>query len=297
LGFSAVVPGGLAKRWYGPFQAASAQKFSLKIIEVNPTAAYKITDWASIGFGARAVYSTGTIKTYKNDVYTGSQDLSMDMEGDSFDFGYNLALSLRPVEGVKLAATYRSKVDLTIKGDADLKYPGVQSYSGGGSVTIPLPAVLDIAAAYTFNKKTTLEFVYEKVYWSAYKSLDFNFGADAPPAFELAKPKNWENSDTYRIGLSHWATDNLKLMVGFTIDKNPTPDESIGFELPDSDSKNYSGGFEYKVNEDLSLGAAFLYSRKEARKVQNNANTLTPLDGELGHGGAYLANLSFKYRF
>jgi long-chain fatty acid transport protein len=293
LGFSAVVPGGLSKRWYSEYQAASAQKFSLKIIEVNPTAAYKITDWASIGFGARAVYSTGTIKTY---AMTGYGEASMDMEGDSFDFGYNLALSLRPVEGVKLAATYRSKVDLTIKGDADLKYPG-SPYKGGGSVTVPLPAVLDIAAAYTFNKKTTLEFVYEKVYWSAYKNLDFNFGAGAPDAFELAKPKNWKNSDTYRIGLSHWATDSLKLMAGFTIDKSPTPDKSFGFELPDSDSKNYSGGFEYKVNEDVSLGAAYLYSRKDARKAKNDANPLTPIDGEVGHGGAHLVNLSFKYRF
>jgi long-chain fatty acid transport protein len=297
FGFSAIVPGGLAKRWYSPYQAASSKKFSLKIIEANPTAAYKITDWASIGFGARAVYSTGSVQTYAKDSRTYNMEASMDMEGDSFDFGYNLALSVRPVESLKLAATYRSKVDLTLKGDADLKYPVQPNYDGKASVTIPLPAVLDIAAAYTFNKKTTLEFVYEKVFWSAYKNLNFDFGAGAPSAFESSKPKNWKNSDTYRIGFSHWMNDDLKLMMGFTIDKSPTPNESIGFELPDADSKNYSGGFEYSVNEDLSIGAAYLYSRKEERKALNNANPLTKLDGDIGHGGAHLMNLSFKYRF
>jgi long-chain fatty acid transport protein len=296
LGFSLVVPGGLAKRWYDPYAASSAKKFALKIIEANPTAAYKITDWASIGFGARAVYSTGEIQTYANNAATLNQDVSMDMKGDSFDFGYNVALSLRPFEGLSLAATYRSKIDLTIDGDAKLKYPTTTNYDGGGSVSVPLPAVLDIAVAYTFDKRTTLEFVYERVFWSAYKDLDFDFGAGAPAAFENAKPKNWKNVNAYRIGFSHWASDNLKLMMGFAIDKNPVPEESLGFELPDSNAKNYSGGFEYKVNDDLSVGAAYLYSHKEERAANNAANGGT-LEGKFTEGGAHLVNLSFKYRF
>ncbi|MDR1975488.1 MAG: OmpP1/FadL family transporter [Campylobacteraceae bacterium] len=296
FGFSAVVPGGLAKRWDTSYQAASAKKFSLRIIEANPTAAYKINDYAAIGFGARAVYSTGEVASDASGV---GQPVKMDMEGDSFDFGYNLALSVRPTEALKLAATYRSKVNLTLEGDAKLNHP-LDSYNGDASVEVPLPAVLSLAAAYTFFQKTTVEFVYERVYWSSYKGIDFNFpnesSNNATSFFGREKEKNWKDSNTFRLGITHKATDNLKLMAGFTIDKTPAPGNTLAFELPDSNSKNYSAGLEYKLSEAASLGAAYIFSDKEARSVKNSEG-LAGLDGKFSDGGAHLVNLSLRYRF
>ncbi|MDR0580293.1 MAG: outer membrane protein transport protein, partial [Campylobacteraceae bacterium] len=208
------------------------------------------------------------------------------------------ALSVRPTEALKFAATYRSKVDLTIDGDADLTY-AIYPYKGSANVEIPLPAVLDLAVAYTFFEKTTVEFVYERVYWSAYKGIDFNFpneSAGATAFFGSPKEKNWRDSNTYRFGVTHQATDSLKLMAGFTIDKTPAPKKTLAFELPDSNSKNYSAGFEYKLNEDMSVGAAYLFSDKEEQSVKNS---MPPdgLDGKFTDGGAHLVNISFKYAF
>ncbi|MDR1008247.1 MAG: OmpP1/FadL family transporter [Campylobacteraceae bacterium] len=294
FGFSVAVPGGLAKRWDTSYQAMSAKKFSLKIIEANPTAAYKINDYASIGFGARAVYTTGEVASDANGM---GQPVKMDMEGDSFDFGYNLALSIRPTEELKFAATYRSKVNLTLSGDADLNY-AIYSYNGDANVEVPLPAVLDLAVAYTFFQKTTVEFVYERVYWSAFKQIDFNFpnesGNEATKFFGKAKPKNWRDSNTFRLGVTHQATDNLKLMAGFTIDKTPAPSENLAFELPDSDSKNYAAGFEYKLNQDMSIGMAYLFSDKEERNIATNQYGV---NGKFTDGSAHLLNMSFTYRF
>jgi long-chain fatty acid transport protein len=186
-------------------------------------------------------------------------------------------------------------VDLTIDGDADLTY-AIYPYKGSANVEIPLPAVLDLAVAYTFFEKTTVEFVYERVYWSAYKGIDFNFpnesGNYATNFFGSPKVKDWRDSNTYRLGVTHQATDSLKLMAGFTIDKTPAPKETLAFELPDSNSKNYSAGFEYKLNEDMSVGAAYLFSDKEERSAKNDT-----LDGTFTDGGAHLVNMSFQYRF
>ncbi|MDR2100308.1 MAG: outer membrane protein transport protein [Campylobacteraceae bacterium] len=286
FGFSAVVPGGLAKRWDSAYQAATAKKFSLKIIEANPTAAYKVNDYLSIGFGARAVYSTGEVI---------ANNVGMNLEGDSFDFGYNLAVSARPTEALKFAATYRSKVDLTVEGDADIRHP-MLPYKGDASVEVPLPAVLSLAAAYTFFQKTTVEFVYERVYWSAYKNINFEFPNESSnpvlTAVGRAQDKNWHDSDTFRLGVTHLASENLKLMAGFTIDKTPAPEKTLAFELPDANSKNYSAGFEYNLNDGISVGMAYLYSDKEECGVKNEK-----LDGKFTHGGAHLVNMSFKYRF
>lgn len=303
FGLSITAPAGLSKRWDEAYQKTFAEEFTLKVIEVNPTASYKLSDQFAIGFGLRGVYTDGVVKsngiaailagpTYVN--------ASRDLDGDSIDFGYNLAASYKPIKDLTLSATYRSKIDLTVKGNASLASVALPStvlgsYTGGASVTIPLPASLALAAAYTYDK-TTLEFVFERTYWSAYKDLDFNYDVDltatALASFDTPIPKNWKDANAYRIGLTHQCTDNLKMMLGFAIDKNPAPNSTLGFELPDSDAKLYSIGFDYKINDKTSVGLAYLYDDKETRTVTNSR-----VDGTFTDSSAHLVTASFKYKF
>ncbi len=291
-GLSIVAPGGLSKRWDESYQMRTAKEFTLKIIEVNPTISYKVNDQLGLGFGLRGVYTDGKVGAQRNPLY------SQELTGDSIDFGYNLAISYKPVKDLTLAATYRSKVDLTVKGDSSgslllpptyaSKYP----FSTGASVEIPLPASLALAVAYTYEK-TTVEFVFERTYWSSYKDLDFDYNdAIIDAAFGAPRLKEWKDANAYRIGLTHQYNDALKLMAGFAIDKSPAPDSRLGFELPDSDAKLYSVGFDYKINKQMSVGMAYLYDEKEKRTVNN-----TTANGTFSDSAAHLVTASLKYKF
>lgn len=293
-GLSITAPAGLSKRWDEAFPKATSEEFTLKVIEVNPTASYLVNDQFALGFGLRGVYTSGVIKqqgpSYKNS-----------MEADSIDFGYNLALSYKPIKDLTLAATYRSKVNLTVDGDADTTFyiPAATPFNGGVKTHIPLPASLALAAAYTMDK-TTAEFVYERTYWSSYDSLDFQFDNTTAEFSGLGtkKPKNWKDVNAYRIGISHQYNDALKLMAGFAIDKTPVPDSTLGFELPDSDAKLYSVGFEYKLTQKLKMGLAYLYDVKEERTVTNRSGTnQTAPYGTFTDSAAHLVTASLKYKF
>lgn len=295
FGLSFVAPGGLSKQWDEVYPKASAQEFTLKILELNPTASYKINDKFAVGFGVRVVYTDGTVRS---DATGLGSPATRDMTGDSIDFGYNLALSYRPMDNLTLSGTYRSNVDLTVEGDAVL---AGGAYKGGASITVPLPAALNIAAAYTFNK-TTIELVYEKTYWSEWKALDFNYDVDLTAStlagFDLPIPRNWKNTNSYRIGVTHQLNDKLKLMAGFAIDESPAPSNTLGFELPDSDAKLYSAGIVYKLNKQMKIGLSYLYDSKDSRTVHNRSITNpTGPDGTFSDGGAHLLTASFKYRF
>ena len=290
-GLSIVAPAGLSKRWDESYQMRSSEEFTLKVVEINPTASYKVNDQLALGFGLRGVYTDGVVKSNYNNLVT------RDLTGDSIDFGYNLALSYKPIEDLTLAATYRSKIDLTVKGEADLYHCVGGSYKGiGASVTIPLPASLALAAAYTMDK-TTFEFVFERTYWSSYKDLDFDYDvtldATTASAFDTPKDKNWKDANAYRIGISHQYSDALKLMAGFAIDKTPVPSSTMGFELPDSDAKIYSAGFEYALSKQMKMGLAYLYSDKEDRSVTNSAG----VNGKFSDSAAHLVTASLKYKF
>jgi len=293
FGLSTVAPGGLSKRWDSTYQMATSKEFTLQVIEINPNVAYKVNDKFAIGFGVRGLYSSGIIKVegtgYKND-----------MEADSIDFGYNLAMSYKPIENLTFSTTYRSKVDLTVEGDAKGNL-GAYDFDTGAKTLVPLPATLALAVAYTMNK-TTVEFVYDRTYWSAYDSLDLDFNDPIVEGSALGakKTKAWKDVNAYRLGVTHQYNDDLKLMVAFAIDKNPVPDAHLGFELPDSDSKLYSAGVEYKVSDNMKIGLAYLYDQKESRTIDERAvvnNPATGISGEFTDASAHLVTMSMKYRF
>ncbi len=300
-GLSITAPGGLSKRWDEQPGKAFAEEFTLKIIEFNPSVAYKVSDNFSIGGGVRLIYSEGVVKSDSTGL--DPRNFKRDMEGDTFEFGYNLAMSYRPTDDLILAATYRSNVDLDVSGDAKLYYSGIEVYNGGADVSVPLPAALNLSIAKTWNKTFTLEFNYERTFWSKYKTLDFNYdGVILPglqPVFDDPIDKSWKDTNTYRVGAT-MVMDKITVMIGFAIDETPVPDKTLGFELPDSDAKIFSMGFRYQQNENLSWGAAFLYDAKEARSIAKGVsdNPVINANGaSFNGGGAYLTTLGLSYEY
>ncbi len=291
FGFSLVVPGGLSKRWEDQPGKTYAKEFTLQVVELNPTVGYKINDKLAVGAGIRAVYSSGIVKSQGT--------ASRDMEGESWDFGYNFALTYKPLKALTLAATYRSNIDLTEVGTAKLYFPDNADYSGphdkyDASVTVPLPAALNLALAYTFETRTTVELVYERTFWSTYETLNFDYDksiGSLGPIFDEPIAKDWEDTDAFRIGITQ-EYDTWTGMIGFAIDKSPVPEESLNFELPDSDAMLISLGGRYKVNDSLEVGMSALVDIKEARTVKNDT-----IDGEFTNAKAYLITLGAEYTF
>ncbi|WP_428738159.1 OmpP1/FadL family transporter [Sulfurimonas sp.] len=287
IGFDIVVPAGLTKRWDDAPAVYSAKKFSLEVVELNPSVAMKLTDDIAFAAGVRAVYSSGIVQSE----YTASRDL----QGDSMDFGYNLALSYKPTSKIDVALTYRSNINLTVSGNAKLDVSGTRVYDGGGNVMVPLPASASLAAAYTFDTKTTVEVVIERNFWSAYDELDFDYASAIPAilvsSFDDPIAKNWKDVNAYRVGVTQ-ELDSMTLMAGFVYDQNPVPDDKVTFELPDSDSMAISFGIRYPVNQDLDVGLSAIYSMHEDRDVSNST-----MVGTISNSNITLVSVGLGYKF
>ena len=296
-GVSLAVPGGLSRKWKSPYQRLYAEEFTLENIELNPVFSYKLSDNFAVGGGLRVVYSKGTVRSNGGTI----APIAREMKGDTVEFGYNVALSYRPTEDIVLAATYRSKVDLDEEGHADLSFMGMtQRY--GADVSVPLPAALNIAISKTWEKTFTLEFDYERTYWSAYKSLDFNYDTALPaplvPIFDAPLDRSWRDTDTFRLGATV-ELGKITAMFGFAIDETPVPLRTIGFELPDSDAKIFSMGFRYRQTERLSWGLAFLYDDKEPLTLPAGVaeNEVLRNGGSFDGAGAYLITFGLSYEY
>jgi putative membrane protein len=308
FGLSVVVPAGMSMRWDERLPKATSKKFDLKVIEVNPSVAYALTDNIALGFGLRAVYARGEAVQE----VSGALPASQDIKGDRINFGYNAAITYKPTSNLSLAATYRSKVNMNLKGDTGISAPAHPmglfpngSYSGNAKLSVPLPASLNLALSYKIAK-TTLLFDFERTYWSAWKELDFNYpGASAAhyrnpffAAFDASKKRDWKDSNAYRIGVAHDATDKLRLMGAVTFDEAASRAGTTGFDLPDTKAVIYAAGFNYKLTDALELGASYFYQDRKARDVHyySNASGLYP-NGKFERGNAQAINLNVKYKF
>lgn len=308
FGAALTSPAGLRKRWNDPYAKTFAEEFDLRVVEGNGSFSYQIKPWVSAAAGLRVLYSDANVRTNGNidrlhGVLAGSQ-----MNGRSWDMGYNLALSAKPMEKLQMGMSYRTTVDIEPDGDAHLwtsaDFAGATTYTGKSSVIAPVPGVLALGAAYTFDdsslvKKPTFELAYDRTDWSSFETLDFEFGAplDNPyltAAFDSPKDKDWENSNAYRLGLRGKLGEEEKwtLMGGIAFDETPIPDESLSFDVPDSDAMLYSLGLRYQLNKEMELGAAALYDAKQSRDVTNHT-----LNGTIDDGGGMVLTMGYAAKF
>jgi long-chain fatty acid transport protein len=308
FGFSFLVPYGLSKRWDDPFPSTSAKEFTLKVYEANPTVSYRFGDRLGLAAGARILHTTGNTVKSSGAVDTGPPlgiaTLSGHMDGDSTDLGYNLAMTVKPAAAWSLGATYRSRVDMGLSGTATLTADnallGTALYHGDASLELVIPAVLSAGASYTF-RNTTVELAWDRTYWSAYRKLDFNFngGLDNPllgAAFDAPRDKSWRDANAYRLGITHRCTERFTAMLGLAYDESPIPDRTVGFELPDADSRLYSIGGRYQVSDHLTLAGAYLLDDKKSLTVTNPANS-NGINGRFTDGGAHVVTLGVVYKF
>jgi long-chain fatty acid transport protein len=300
FGLSVTAPAGLSKRWESEPQIYTAKEFSLKVIEINPTFSYKLTDTLAFGAGIRAIYSEGVVKIEYPGLY------KVDMEGDTdIKWGYNLALSYRPYKDITFAITYRNRIGLKEVGDA-IGYLNVNQetqtllpFSTDANVEVPLPATLSLAIAFMMSPSTQIEFEYEKTYWSKYQYLDFNYGDKILESTQLGQPKekNWRDTNTFRIGITHKNSDKLTTLYGLAYDQTPIRDDKVGFELPDSYGIIFSIGALYKYSQNITIGASYLIDYKLSRTISKSDMNDNGIAGEFSDGGAHLLNIGLMYRF
>lgn len=290
VGFSVTAPYGLAKRWEDPFARMFSEKFELKTFDVNPTLSYKINDMFSVAGGVRMLYSQAEA------VMNAAPDAYLAVDMDSIDWGWNAALSVKPTEESNISVTYRSKIEMTLEGDADLMASNgaLAMSTDGQSDSFPAPAVLAVSGAYTFDK-LTFELTWDRTFWSEYESMDVTFdmaNSTWANVFSFPREKNWDDTNAYRLGLEYAMSDTVTLMGGFAYDENPVPDETIDFVLPDSDAYLFSLGARFMVAENVEVGFGALYDYKESRDVNNGT-----VNGEYTNSSAFLFTAGLQYTF
>jgi long-chain fatty acid transport protein len=281
-------------------------RIDLMTVVVNPTIAFKINEFLSVGAGIDWMW--GQAELEKTPVVPGVGNLyNSKLKGDGDVWGYNFGLLLKPTPNFRIGASYRSPFNLKIKnGDVTISNTS-PAYASGllgptpsntkGSATVAMPATFALGAAYTAGK-LTVEADADWTFWHSFSSLPITIQDPVPTLFSTTNPKQWEDVIALRFGAEYRVTDPLALRAGVVYDPSPVPAATMGPELPDSDRMNYMVGAGYKIGR-CTIDGAFMYIDKKDRTVNNQAITASGGTGFNGTwtGDAWLVGLDVGYNF
>ena len=327
FGLGLTVPYGLATEYDRNWsQYKRGMNAEIKVFDLNPNIAWKISDRLSIGAGisvqyADAQYETGT------SINMGEKSLSGygRLDADSVAWGANFGIMWSPTETLRFGLSYRSQVNHHAKGDLRLgssdpmiSYIGSQPNSNNrgylgtfndASASLSAPQTVLLTGTWEATPRLRLSALIRWADWSSFDTLSIsasNFYGDRTIAGLVESlggqlgtevPNKWQDTWLFTIGADYTINNAWTVRAGVGYETSPIDDDSYRTALiPDSDRLWLSIGATWHVTENLQgdfgftwlhgIGSAPLYDAPKGSRV-----------GEFDTLDAYLFGAQMVYRF
>jgi long-chain fatty acid transport protein len=281
---------------FGPpnFEPPALYSAEIKMININPTVAFKISENIAVGLGADIYYSELEFKQYYPWTAAGLPfDQKVKAKGDDVALGGNLALTWKLTENQSMAFSYRSEFKLEYEDDLKASPNGVvappQLVGSDFNLDIKYPTVLGVGYGIALTDTINVEANLEWVEWSVNETLSADLGVNG----ELNVPQDWDNTITIAVGGDWSFAENWVLNAGYAFIETPIPEETIAPILPDADRHVLSIGFGYSMGGH-KLDLSYAYSIYDDLDVDNNQ--LTQFNGDYDIDSD-LVGLTYSYSF
>ena len=283
--------------WVGRYHSQST---SLKTIEIDPAAAYRINDNISIGAGIDVQYAhlsrrnaidfgslcfgvIGPTPCLALGLLPGSADGSLIVNGRDWSVGYNLGV-LYEDDATHIGFSYRSSVGHDFAGEADFSVPaaaapltrgGLLFQDASARASLTFPGVLALGISQKIDDRLTLLFDLDRTLWSRLKQITLNFGNPLQPPQTIVF--NWHDSNRYAIGGIYHFDNTTDVRAGFSYDQSPVSDAFRASDVPDSDQMMVSTGLMHRFSEQFSATVSYSFGYY----VNAPVNHSTPEGGTL----------------
>jgi len=260
-------------------------ELSLITLNFQPTLAYRVTDWLSLGAGLN-VLRTELDKFELNLTPLGGGPSVNANGADDWSVAGTFGVLLEPVEGTRLGVTYRTKSDANLTGGNASNFKFNFNYPQGFNVS--LFHQLNPAVALLFDAG-----------WSDWS--DFSQNSVRVRGADVSFDRKWD--DTWRVagGLQYSLGESWLLQGGVSYDSSPVKNKRRTPDLPVSEQYRFSAGVQHKLRSNLTVGLTYTFlwfGNPKIRKVDiPGLGAPSPLDGEYDPSYGMFFGLTAKWEF
>lgn len=313
--------------WRGAAQSIS---FDIKTMNINPSIAWRATEWMSLGFGlnwqrvdAEYIRRVSVVSLPANALGPGSPAMNfsaatatLNLSDDAWGWNAGVLFNIGPA--TKVGLSYRSTIKYETEGDVSVSGSGsatgntaaaflnARGASSDTTASIKMPDTFILSAAHKLNSQWELLGDASWTGWSSIPKVDI-MRASGVLNGQVAQVLDTDFRDTWRfaVGANYTMNDAWKLKLGIAYDQTPVKDpEHRLVSMPDNNRTWFSAGAQWKMSKTMTfdIGAAYLYLKDaEINNDQRSAATSPQTNRGLVKGtyedSAFLLGAQFSMAF
>ncbi len=316
-GLGITTPFGLSGKWSSTgFSRYVITEFDLKIIDINPSFAFKPFSFVSIGAGLDVFLLKSKRKKLVNvgvtnsvltglPVDPGTPDGFQKLDEQGHAVGYNIGLLFDITPRHSVGISFRSRAKTHIRGKFkfhDLSGATASVFGGSAAMvrsrtSAELPEMVSFGHAYK-RDSWSVEADMQWTNWERFDVLKYGFR----PSNVLLEAddkdvRDWHNTWSFALGGEYRVNEALKVRGGYAYHESPVPSRTFEPSVPQSSRHGLFAGFGYRRGNkwvDFAYGAIFYEDRHINNTVGDSKGG--PIDG--GYDSmTHMVGINFNFNF
>jgi long-chain fatty acid transport protein len=247
------------KDWAGRYYVTQESIITAK---VNPSIAYSVNDWLSVGAGFSFSIARLVFKSKINNALPQTPDGSLSFESWDEAFGGNVGVLVKPIEKLRIGLTYQSPIDYKFGFRPRVTGLGplltkIRDKIGGAKFNIPMevPQQVTLSGLYDVTSYWSVMGNVGWQNWSAFSEFPIGVSTTEQKTVDV----NLHFSDTCQVAIGQQLRigDKWLWSAGFAYDSSPVSKTNRTPMLPLDRQLRYGTGIQYKINEDMTAGGAW----------------------------------------
>ena len=292
--------------WAGRYYVQNAE---LVTMGVNPSVAYRVNDWLSVGAGFSVLYGklTQEVAVNNNPLGVGSTpDGRLKIDADDVGYGYNLGVLVEPPTDTRLGLSYRSKIKLNFDdavntSNLSLFWEGLLNQMLGTNrkvdMEINIPQAVMFSVYHQLNDRwaimASIGWQEQSEFGKTNISLSSTEGSSS-----LTADRNFHDTWHYAVGTQYRFAPQWLISAGIAYDESPVDDRDRTPDMPVDRQIRYAAGLQYDWNEDLTIGAAYTFLDAGDADISQTDNPVRgDLKGDYSSNYLNFFNVNVVYRF
>lgn len=249
--------------WKGRTQAIKSE---VKMVNLNPSIAWKAGESLSLGAGVSIQYAEATLTSSAGGAGVAT------VKGDDYGWGFNLGALWQASEATRVGLAYRSEVEQTLAGDVG--FSTAATLNGPVTAAVTLPDSASLSLFHKLDSRWDLLADITWTGWSDFRELRIVRTNGVVPG--TPTEENWSDSYRYSLGANYHLNDKLTLRGGVAFDETPVSDAFRTTRIPDEDRTWIAFGAQYRLSRKsaIDVGYAHLFIRDAAIDKAENGVTL-----------------------
>lgn len=304
LGLAVTAPYNFTSK-YGAdtFVRYEAIKSRLLTLDIQPTLAYRVTDWLDVGVGFDAEYTDATLTSALPNLSPLLPDGASSLKGDGWNYGYNVGVQLRPVSDWTFGLSYRSAIDHKLDGTVAITAlqgtPYAQNVNASGTAKFSTPWIATFSGRWQATPRLTLNAQVQRIGWSEFKAINVEYTGGSQ-----FSPQNYKDVTNAAIGAEYAFNDRFTLRGGVQYDPTPTPDVGRTARVPDGDRWLFGTGVTFMPRPNIAVDLSGAYIHFDKSQLNSSfvdyagtplATPVSLIGGISGEGAVLSAGMRYSF--